>query len=357
MTVMRPLSEFFSAAQKGKAVGKAAELSVPIRFLNDLNGAATRADILGVYSIWSKRLTGSDRCSIALDDGDGCVIITAMNGTSGIPQGTRHSVHDTVVGEVFRRKQPIYLPDVSVVDLSDARIVKSMGYSSAVMVPIIGGRQCFGTLNATFIKTLEDHRATLAMLEAMASCLATQLLVVDQMEDLARLARTDPLTGAFNRYHLYGQTNEIWAEWRNTGQPFAFIAADIDLFKSVNDLHGHDAGDQVLRHMVKRMQSRSRAGDDVIRLGGEEFGILLRDTTLNMAHEICKRMHDGIRATPFEICQSSLNITASFGVSQANASDGSVDDTLKRADAALYLAKTNGRDQIVLAPDDGLLSA
>jgi len=357
MNAATSLSLYFEAAQTGALKRDKRDLSVPIDFLNDLNGTKTRNDILSVYSVWAQRLVQADRCSIALSDKAGGLIITAMNGRRGIPQGTRHTVSDTVIGEVFVRRQPLFLPDVSQIDMPDAHLVQKLGYSSAVIVPILTGAHCFGALSASFKSALQYPQPTLAMLEAMGRCLATQLLVIEQMENLALMAQTDALTGAFNRHHLYAKLNDMWAEWQTKGMAFSFLTLDLDHFKRINDTHGHDTGDAVLTCLVQRLRTKTRAKDDVIRMGGEEFGVLMRNTDERIAARRGQRLRRAITDEPFSVCDVILPITASFGICQVSCADAGPEAVLKRADAALYAAKERGRDQITIARKDELVSA
>lgn len=323
------------------------DLSVPIAFLRDLNKSKNRHEVLSTYSVWAVKMIKSDRSSIALDNGDGSYTIAALDGTAGIPKGLRNSIKKSVVGEVFRRKQVLCMPDQSKIDVPDVQIVANMGYNSSIMVPIISGDVCFGSLNASYIEPLDDPVPPLAMLQAMAGCLATQLLIVRQFEELETVARTDPLTGAFNRLHLKQYCDDLWVRWKEEGLGFSIIAADIDHFKSVNDTHGHDVGDNVLRHTAMRMQHQIRKDDALFRLGGEEFGVLLGGAPFNATMQVCERIHTAIRKTPFIVDNRCLDITASFGVCEVSPFDPDIRSVFKRADAALYTAKAKGRDCIV----------
>jgi diguanylate cyclase (GGDEF)-like protein len=157
-------------------------------------------------------------------------------------------------------------------------------------------------------------------------------------------AITDPLTGAFNRRH-FDQHLSFLAVQAHVHQD-ALVAIDIDHFKSINDLHGHAAGDQVLRGMVETVQAHTRVTDLLFRTGGEEFMLLLRAVTPEQA----LRLAEGLRAT---LAQAPLlpgrPVTVSMGVS-LRPSGEPVDRWLKRSDEALYTAKHSGRNCVVLAP-------
>jgi diguanylate cyclase (GGDEF)-like protein len=121
---------------------------------------------------------------------------------------------------------------------------------------------------------------------------------------------------------------------------------DLDHFKQVNDDHGHAAGDVVLRHFAERVQDSLRKTDQAGRLGGEEFAILLFGTDHASATEFAERLRDQVAADEAEHDSVKLRVTVSIGVTQLWESDASTDETLARADAALYRAKANGRNRV-----------
>ncbi|QUX95573.1 hypothetical protein C0J08_09160 [Marinomonas sp. CT5] len=149
---------------------------------------------------------------------------------------------------------------------------------------------------------------------------------------------TDPLTGLYNRRSL----EQILEEWWNIKKSFAVIALDIDYFKIINDMHGHDVGDEVLKELSNIMQNNSGKNSIIFRIGGEEFLILLPLTKLSTAH----RFADNLRST---IAQNEMpvvdHITVSLGISywDSNSND-TIKMAIKKADIALYQAKSQGRN-------------
>ncbi|MGV6474755.1 sensor domain-containing diguanylate cyclase [Azotobacter vinelandii] len=153
---------------------------------------------------------------------------------------------------------------------------------------------------------------------------------------------TDPLTGLVNRR---GQQFAL-ERWQEQQQPFAVIVLDIDHFKQVNDNHGHDVGDQVLQHVSHLMDSVSRSSDLVCRSGGEEFVLLLPETGLEAATQVAERLRGLISHTQ---TPTGSFVTISTGVAHWPGSASSVPAVLKLADEALYRAKRNGRNRVVVA--------
>ena len=160
-------------------------------------------------------------------------------------------------------------------------------------------------------------------------------------------AGRDELTRLLSRKYLSVVMSKEANYSRKIGNPFALVSIDLDYFKSVNDNHGHEAGDQVLQQVSELLLNRSRAGDYVFRLGGEEFLILLVDATKEGALRTANTIAHAIRVERFVIPNKKhLHLTASLGVTLF---DGHPDYSLSlsRVDKALYQAKSNGRDQVV----------
>jgi diguanylate cyclase (GGDEF)-like protein len=159
---------------------------------------------------------------------------------------------------------------------------------------------------------------------------------------IENIAITDDLTGIFNRRHILSRFTEEFEKVKRLKTNLSCILADIDLFTSVNDTHGHLAGDEVLKEISHRIRNTVRAYDIVGRYGGEEFLILLPDTSLEDAKYLAERIRIHVRDNP--IIRS--RITISLGVTAMQAQDQSVDDIIKRADEHLYRAKKSGRDRV-----------
>ena len=165
--------------------------------------------------------------------------------------------------------------------------------------------------------------------------------------DLERLAMIDPLTAVANRRYFYQRAAiEIGAAQRRRS-PLGCLMLDIDFFKSVNDEHGHAAGDQVLKRLAETVAAAIRPYDLLGRLGGEEFAVLLPDTDGTMAAMIAERLRVAISASPALVDGVALPVTVSIGVSVLTSEDTAIDPLLDRADRALYEAKNAGRDRVV----------
>lgn len=172
----------------------------------------------------------------------------------------------------------------------------------------------------------------------------------DTVHASIELAIVDPLTGLHNRRYLDSHFGPMLDEALNRGRPLSVMVLDIDRFKHINDSYGHDAGDDVLREFASRIRSSVRSVDVAVRLGGEEFVILMPDTPIATAGIVAERIRSRVEAVPFDLRQGSRAIcaTVSAGVSAINGPDESVQTLLKRADGALYEAKTAGRNRVIV---------
>ncbi len=175
--------------------------------------------------------------------------------------------------------------------------------------------------------------------ELHARLRAAERLTTMQSE-LIRLAETDPLTGLLNRRAFLQQTRDAFE--RADGNSVAAILTDIDHFKRINDSHGHDVGDVAIRSVAELLADEGIAG----RLGGEEFAVILPGRTLAEAESVATRLR--LAAANLRIRSESgfVRLTCSFGVSVRTSAE-TVEATIKRADLALYEAKTSGRNRVV----------
>jgi diguanylate cyclase (GGDEF)-like protein len=199
-------------------------------------------------------------------------------------------------------------------------------------------------------RRLENERTLRERAEAANRELLTlRAELVRHAQELERLATTDDLTGLCNRRHFLVRSEE--ALRLRDGRPLALMLFDIDLFKSVNDRFGHGGGDAVIRHVAdiccsEAGKSESLASEILARVGGEEFVLLLPDSTGEHAAIRAEALRQRLESRPFEIDGASTRVTVSVGVSEAATETTSIGDLMKRADPALYQAKRDGRNRV-----------
>lgn len=168
-------------------------------------------------------------------------------------------------------------------------------------------------------------------------------------QQLADWASHDALTGATNRRAFGALADVELTRAQRLKHPLSFMLLDIDNFKRVNDNHGHDAGDAVLRELSQRLALCVRRPDYLVRLGGEEFGLLLPNTDTDGAYTAAERVRRMVEETPFQIESGTLPITVSVGVVSRPDNELDFEPLFKAADIALYRAKQNGRNQVQIA--------
>lgn len=174
------------------------------------------------------------------------------------------------------------------------------------------------------------------------------------------LAMTDPLTGALNRRAMFHFAEREVKRAIRHDLDLAILMLDIDHFKQVNDVHGHAAGDEVLKQVGRLFRNSIRDEDLLARVGGEEFALILPETTAQDASILANRLRQSIKALKFVGDGGPFSITVSMGISEPLRGEDHVTEALERADKALYSAKHGGRDKVVIGEtklDHGKISA
>ena len=170
----------------------------------------------------------------------------------------------------------------------------------------------------------------------------------NNLDHSLELAVTDQLTGLHNRRYMTGQLNALVARAVKDGDPVAALLIDIDHFKKINDNFGHDVGDEVLREFALRVASNVRAIDLPCRYGGEEFVVIMPDTTIEAAERVAERIRTHVSGSPFRVAggEELLTVTISIGVAATLGAEDTPGALLKRADEGAYEAKAGGRNKV-----------
>jgi diguanylate cyclase (GGDEF)-like protein len=169
-----------------------------------------------------------------------------------------------------------------------------------------------------------------------------------QREEMANLARLDPLTGARNRRSMDDALKLAVSTAERVGTAYALVILDLDYFKRINDKHGHSLGDDILVHLTKLVDDSTRQTDQLFRFGGEEFVLLMPGVDLQGMKAVVYNLRQKIR---YKLCSPDGPVTASFGAALLHEDEG-WESWLKRADDALYRAKDAGRDCIIIDDDE-----
>lgn len=166
-----------------------------------------------------------------------------------------------------------------------------------------------------------------------------------------RMAMTDAVTGLYNRHFMSSHLESLVETAQNEKKPISVLMVDIDHFKRVNDLYGHQAGDEILKEFGNRIACNIRGVDLATRYGGEEFVVIMPDTDMSFAETVAERLRKEIEGAPFAMTgqKDPVSVTVSVGVATLVDYDETASSLLDRADQALYAAKNNGRNRVVRA--------
>ena len=174
------------------------------------------------------------------------------------------------------------------------------------------------------------------------------MMTSDLSAEMKAIAVRDQLTGLLNRRGFSEQCEKVFALARRRNLPVAIVLTDIDRFTAINDEHGHEAGDQALRHFTRLLQVSRRREDILSRIGGEEFALILPGSTLESAIKVADVLRGRVEIAPLTYKGTSIPMTASFGVATLSSADKSMADVIVRADTALYRSKRDGRNRVEL---------
>jgi diguanylate cyclase (GGDEF)-like protein len=246
-------------------------------------------------------------------------------------------------------------------ELAPARKRNSFIYSGLMVAALamfiaLGGsvgtemvRQIIGRSNGAdqvMVTALLLNIALILLIWRRTTALSDEVDVYRKAEVRAQhLAITDPLTNLFNRRAIKEKTAELSARASRRGKSIAFMMIDLDGFKKINDLYGHDSGDHLLREVADRMRELAPPSSIIARLGGDEFGICMvfepeyPETVDRIAEDLVEKL-----ARPVTIADVEQTVTASIGISRPEFDCDSIDMLMRRADIALYASKKNGRN-------------
>lgn len=173
------------------------------------------------------------------------------------------------------------------------------------------------------------------------------------VSEIQKLASRDMLTGAYNRRRLDEEFTRLQSRCERTGDNFSMMLLDVDDFKSINDTHGHLAGDELLRNLTKIAQKSIRVEDYFARYGGDEFCILLPSTGAAEAFTLAERLRAAYARTPTHFAGKAINSTISIGVADSSQAGLLFESLMAAADQALYKAKQDGRNKVVAHASSG----
>ena len=229
-------------------------------------------------------------------------------------------------------------------------LARREGIRSFLCLPLRFQEQRLGVLYVYRGDRDDFRQDEIDLLASFAHCAAGAISNARLYAQMTDLARTDALTGLANRRSFDERLGIEIARGDRYRRPCALLALDVDHFKRVNDTHGHQAGDAVLKSLAALLRERARAGIDIAaRVGGEEFAVLLPETDRDGALGIAERIREDVERSTIQIAEgATIGVTVSIGVCCYPDRAGSADALIRNADQALYGAKRHGRNRTVV---------
>ncbi|XQW83428.1 GGDEF domain-containing protein [Thalassotalea piscium] len=209
-----------------------------------------------------------------------------------------------------------------------------------------GEQQHIGVVIFTMIYIPATILLSKAIFNSRVSSIEAHDELAEKAEELHQLSITDSLTHIYNRRYFFSVCDDIILIAEREKQKISLLMIDVDHFKGVNDSYGHQAGDFVLINLVKNIQHLMRKSDVFARVGGEEFAILLNNTSLDKATVVAEKIRAMVENSVFMYNSVAIKITLSIGISELNQENNSIEQLFKKADNQLYGAKHNGRNRV-----------
>ncbi len=244
-----------------------------------------------------------------------------------------------LIGNIDTHKKPI-------IKRSQRRYAKNYKTKNCAITPLICQEHVVGVLN--FSDKLDKNgftREDIALIELFSQLVGASIGNIKLFEKIERQAATDGLTGLANHKTFYEMLErELWRCRRYGGQ-ISLIMIDIDNLKNINDVYGHRLGDRVIREISRKIRNSIRQIDIPARYGGDEFAVILPNTSLIDAVVVAERMVEAVNNSPLHHKDNQIKLSISVGLGQYNA-DTNPEEITSRSDLALYMAKKSGKNTV-----------
>lgn len=304
-------------------------------------------DIREIYDSFVKELgkvVDFNLATIALVEGEELNLLAlSSEGSAAWQTGDKLPLKGTATEWVVIHKAPLVEPNLTEESrFWTAKNHLKQGIQSMVFLPLIVNDKAIGSLSLGSRHPNAYAQSQVQLLSQLASRIATPIENARLYAEAEQRARIDQLTGLWNRRHLEERIQVEIGRHSRYGGTFSVIILDLDFFKAFNDSYGHLAGDKLLKQLGAVMRDTIRGTDEAFRYGGDEFAILLPQTTLRDAYEVAERVRDRVAS---EIKVDDVSVTASFGLASWPVDGVRINEVIAAADIALYYAKQSGGNQ------------
>jgi diguanylate cyclase (GGDEF)-like protein len=255
-----------------------------------------------------------------------------------------------VIARAVRDRAPQLVNDVQTEPLvrEIGALPEMRAMQSAIVAPLVFEGKALGALSLDSSRRKAFTGNDLRLLVSFAATATAALRNARLHAEVQKMALTDSVTPLYNRHGFLELGRREIERARRFARPLSAIMIDVDGFKKINDIHGHAAGDIVLREIARRLNNNIRDVDIVSRYGGDEFAILLPETDLFTASSVAERLRLAIQAAPFPAGAGSTALSISQGVARASPQTPDLANLIERADAAMYRAKASGGNRVVI---------
>lgn len=325
------------------------DVNLPAGFIAALSSAKDQQELLAATAEWVPRTIQAGLSSLSLPNDRTSLKIMKLNeGESTIiPSGSVYPIVGSMIGNAYMTGEVVAVDDLRLTSYPECALLLPAGIRSALIGPMMSGGRCLGTINLGNLSVGHYNERHRLLLDAIGGLVGAFLNVLQLAADSEQRATFDELTGAMTRRAGLEMLEDRYATGWATS--LSIIYLDLDNFKSINDSHGHQLGDEMLRIVARRIQGVLGSTDQLVRMGGDEFLVILNDDVDGTrAERVAEAIRDAL-TMPVKIRSLQIEPRASLGIAHSRHGARTTFELMGDADQAMYDAK--GGAGIVVADE------